>query len=302
MNPALDPTVGLGKPIPHEADDTGMVVRDYLMEEIYSDPIFNIRGELNMANVVDLARNIQTNGLISPITIQPYKHLTDAKVNYRIVAGHRRHAAFIYLDRKTIPAIVRKGMSNIQAIALNFVENINRQELNMLQEAIGIDRFVEAGLTIEEIARQINKGKEWVRIRRALLTMPEAIQQDAAAGWLTAAQLANVASFKTPENQLEAVKKIKAAKIRGDKRQPEVTAKKKDPTKMKRRSPEEVYDMIENLLNGLKPTYAANVGARALAWANGEISDIDLYRDMIEWAKQSGCTFTVPEDVKHFNF
>lgn len=286
--------VTLSEPKKHE-----LTPIDIPLSEIYSDSTFNVRGEIRVPDIVELARNINTNGLLQAITVQPYNKIPGFK--YRIVVGHRRYAAFKFLQRETIPAVIKEGLNEVQALTLNFVENVNRKDLNILEEAYGIKRFFEANLTLEQIAKLINKGKGWVQVRVLLLKMPEPIQQEAAAGFLTQPQIQELATIHDTDEQLKIVRQIKEAKLRGEKRMPQVKEKPRNPTIMKRRKPEEIFDMIEDILDNIQDDNPGHTNpfTRAMAWCNGEITDLDLFRDIIEYCKERGLKFTPPEDVRN---
>lgn len=272
-----------------------MVVLDIPMGQIYSDPVFNSRGSINQSDVVDLARNIDTHGLLQPITIQPYTDMPG--YIYRIVAGHRRHAAYQHLGRTTIPSIIREHLSEIDAFVINFAENVNRQDLNLLQEAQGVERFLKAGMTNKQIGALINKGSGWVQVRSLVLRLPEVVQKEAAVGTLTQSHIQQISSLKNTERQIDAVKTIKEAKLRGEKRLPPIKVRKVNPTVLKRRSPEEIYGLIELIIETMGE---GNVVTRTLAWCNGEISDLDLYRDLKEYAISVGKTFKEPIEAQNY--
>lgn len=272
--------------------DEAMKIEDISLDEIYSDMDFNIRGEITMTDVVELARDIEKHTLLQAITIQPYVKIPGCK--YRIVVGHRRYAAFQYLGRTTIPAIIKHGLTEIQASCLNFVENIMRKDLNKLQEAHGIERLLKAGLTNDEIAKMIGQGVGWVQVRVLLLKLPHLVQLEAAAGFLVDNQIRDLATIKNIDDQYKIVKAIKEARLRGDTRLPTIKDKKRDPTKLVKKSTSEVYDMIEHIINEFKD---GNIATRALAWVNGEISDMDFHRDLMAYAKELGVPYNPPEHV-----
>jgi ParB family chromosome partitioning protein len=275
--------------IPENEKD--MKVEHFLLSDIFSDPEFNIRGEINPASIVELAKDIEAQGLLQPITVRPFDI---PGYKYKVVVGHRRYAAYEYLERETIPTILREGLTEIQALGLNFVENIQRQDLNILQEAHGIDRFIKLGATIGEIARLTGQGKKWVVIRMGLLSMAEPIQEAAAAGFLTQGQIYDLSEIKDPSEQMTMAKAIKEAKLRNETRLPVIKKKKSKPTQRKRRNPEEIFQMIDHIIEEMGQ---GNLATRALAWANGEISDLDLYRDLVEYAKENHLRYSPPVEV-----
>jgi hypothetical protein len=192
---------------------------------------------------------------------------------------------------------VKTNLTEIQALTLNFVENVNRKNLNILEEAYGIDRFMKAGKTIDQISKLINQPKGWVRVRKLLLEMPPVIQQDAAAGFITQLQINDLAQLHSEDDQIATVLAIKEARARGERRLPPIKKKKQDPTKLKRRNYEEIFDMNDHIIEQFKES---NILTRGLAWANGEISDLDLYRDIIEYAKSRNIKYSPPLEVQSY--
>lgn len=279
------------------AQNTDLKANDIPLIEIYSDSAFNIRGEIQKADIVDLARNINQHGLLQPITVQDYTKSDDPNITKRIIVGHRRYAAFEYLQRETIPAIIKNNLTPVQALAMNFIENVIRKDLNILEEARGIQKFADAGESVENIAKMINKGRNWVKIRQSLLLMPEPIQEDAAAGWLTQAQILDLSGIRDKELQLKHVRAIKEAKGRGEKRLPKIKEKKVNPTLRKKRDTMAVLDMLDHIID---ETGVTSPFTRTMAWCNGEISDLDLYRDLMEYFKSVNIPYAPPIEVRGY--
>lgn len=248
------------------------------IDEVYSDDQFNCRGSIAPIDVADLAKSIQTNGLQFPISVQP---ISDVKItlpegySYRIVAGHRRFKACKVLGLKAIPAFVRRGLTEIAARILNLSENFDRKDLNILQEALALKGLQDAGLPRDTVARELNKSSGWVQVRYNLLSLPAEIQQEAAAGILNQYQIKQLYTLDTEEQMYEAVKKIKDAKVRGEKVDSVAKKRKYNVHTKKVRLRPEMFDMMEIM--------AKNVGyglhTRALAWATGEITTAELFED-----------------------
>jgi ParB family chromosome partitioning protein len=213
---------------------------DVPMVDIYPDESFNCRGKIVPADVIDLARSIDKIGLQQAIVIQPFDDVPGKK--YRIVSGHRRFMAYRLNKAVTIPATIKEGLDEMQARLFNLEENIKRKDLNILQEALAIQHFVRAGWTQEDVSRETNQSRGWVQARFSLLRLPEEIQQEAAAGFLTQEQIKQLSTLKSKDMQYEAVKKIKDAKLRGDKGKIRAAPKKAvNPLTKKVRDKEEIF-------------------------------------------------------------
>jgi len=263
------------------------------MDSVYSDNDFNCRGVITPVDVIDLAKSIKINGLQFPISVQPrsdVKSFIPEQCQYRIVAGHRRFKACKVLGMTTIPAFVRPGLTEIAARVLNFSENLDRKDLNILQEAMALKNLYEAGLPRDTVARELNRSSSWVQVRYNLLELPVEIQQEAAAGILNQYQIKQLYSLDNHEQMFEAVRKIKDAKVRGEKVD-NVGKKRKNPTTLKKvRQRPEMFEVMELMAKSI----GYGLHTRVLAWATGEISTAELFQDIKERADELGKEFIVP--------
>lgn len=276
----------------------GMQIQEIPVADIFADPEFNIRGSIPPGTVIDLARNIETNGLLQPITVQPFnKEVNGHFYKYRVVVGHRRHLAYEIKEWPRIPCVVKEGLNDLDAFTLNFIENINREQLNILQEAMGVKKFKDAGLTIEETSKRINQSKGWIQIRFALLDLPIQLQKEAAAGFITQSQIRDLKSLEDPDKQFEAFRKIRDAQINGEKRALKIREEKpRDPHKAKARDKSEIEDMVGHMLDTVGP----QIGSRALAWAAGNINDLEMYREIRKFADEYGLEYNPPDHIKPY--
>lgn len=157
------------------------------------------RQHMDPVALEDLARSIRAQGVIQPIVVRPI-----AADRYEIVAGERRWRASRLAGCETIPAIVR-DIPNESAVAIALIENIQRENLNPIEEAAALQRLLnEFSMTHQQVAEAVGKSRTTVSnllrllalpgtVRhlletgeiemghaRALLTLPESIQQEAA--------------------------------------------------------------------------------------------------------------------------
>jgi ParB family chromosome partitioning protein len=241
--------------------------------QIYADSNFNCRGEILPSTIADLQADIKKHGIRDPLTVRPLPN-----GRYHLVAGHRRFMCATFLRLPSVPCFVRE-MTEAEAAILNLTENIQRQELNILQEARGVQSLIRAGKGENEIADDLAKSRGWVRIRLCLLTLPENIQQMAAANEFTQAQIVKASKYVDDPDKLNAfVKACKEAKEKGE----EVPEPKKleppSPSVAKHRSPTEVEELIVHLYTvfGKHP-----FASKCLSWVIGETSSLTL-EDAIE--------------------
>lgn len=263
------------------------------MDSIHLDSEFNCRGTILPMDVVDLAKDIEINGLQFPIAVQPVKDveggLPEGKL-FRIVAGHRRFIAFRVNDEQFIPAMIKSELSELRARLVNLTENLKRQDLNILQEASAVNGLRLLGMTQEAIADELGMSRTWVQIRLHLLRLPEDIQAEAAAGCLNQYQIREIFSLDDNEKRYAAVRKIKDARLRGEKGVSVGKTAKEDPFKKKRQSKQAVQDMIDHLAR----TVGYGLHTRVLAWANGVINSAELFFDIKAYADDNDMEYNCP--------
>ena len=140
------------------------------------------RGALNEAKLEELAASIRANGIIQPILVRRMGS------TYRIIAGERRWRAAQRAGLLKVPVVVRDvpegGERQLLEIAL--VENIQREDLNPIDEALAYQRLAdEFGLTQDQIAAAVGKDRASVANYLRLLKLPEEVRRDVAAGSLS---------------------------------------------------------------------------------------------------------------------
>ena len=151
---------------------------------------WNPRRKITKENVAELTQSVKEVGLLNPLSL--IKGKKDGR--YVVFAGHRRLAACKFAGFKTVPALVF-DLSEEDALILTVLENLQRRDIEPIQEALEIEKCLNKGFTGEEIAARIGKSNTWVTRRRKLLSIPEAIRKAAEAhpGAITTDCLENIA-------------------------------------------------------------------------------------------------------------
>lgn len=273
------------------------VVEIKLSDILFDDDLNEGRGKILPIDVAQLMNSIQENGLLQPVVLAVLEDEEAEKFNkkYRLVAGYRRGYSFIYLQKETIPALVRNPMSETEARLLNLSENLQRKDLNILQEARAVKRLLDLGLNRDEIAKKVNTSSGWVQIRTMLLTLQPDVQKEAATGILTQThirELYTINKTRGAEGVYEAVRKIKDHKAKGAKTI-SVNPRKDNPNIKMIRGKGEVFKMMDHL----SKTVGVGLYTRTMAWAIGEISTNDLYDSVEEYALTVGKEYTRPEET-----
>ncbi len=131
------------------------------------------RLEFDPAALEDLSNSIKSQGVIQPILVRPG---TTGAQGYELVAGERRLRASSMAGLDEIPAIVRE-VTDEQSLALALIENLQRENLNALEEAKGLQQLLGAyGLSQESLAERVGKSRSAVANSLRLLQLPQAIQ------------------------------------------------------------------------------------------------------------------------------
>jgi ParB family chromosome partitioning protein len=263
-------------------------IKGLQVSEIFADNNFNCRGFIAPIDVIELAKDIDAHGLQQPISVQLFSD-DDPSKKYRIITGHRRHMAFKVLKREIIPCVINNNLSEAEALILNLGENLHRKDLNIMQEARALERLKMTGFTALEVSKHIGKSNTWVRIRYQLLELPDPIKEAAAAGYIKQTQIKEIHALGDYKAQIAAAIKIKSAKARGEK-VPRIMGKKRDMFKKKPRDVDDIFHMQSHIQEHI----GNNFGTRCLAWAAGEINDLELYRDIEEIAVKSDLPYHIP--------
>lgn len=265
-------------------------IYDIPLVDIWADEDFNCRGSIAPIDVVDLAKDIEEHGLIQPITIAPLI-TPHENFKFKLIAGYRRYFAHKIINKKSILSIIRQDMIDpIEARLFNLSENIQRADLNILQEAKAVKTLVDAGVNRDLIARKLNKSPSWVQIRYMVLLLPKEIQDEIGAGLITQPQIRSLYTlynrFGEGEELYEAVRKIKDAKIKGRK-DLDINPNRVKPSAKVHRKRSEILELLDRILD----TMPAGLYTRCLAWCAGEISTKELYEDLEAHAEGIGCIF-----------
>ena len=126
------------------------------------------RREFDQAALNELADSIALHGLLQPIVVRPMSNL-----RYQIVAGERRWRASRMAGLSRVPVVMRE-MSDRECMELAMIENLQREDLNPVEEALGYRQLIDSyGLTQEEVATAVGKSRPAVANSLRLLSLPQ---------------------------------------------------------------------------------------------------------------------------------
>lgn len=243
------------------------------LNEIYCDSDFNCRGRIAPIDVIDLVQSIDSVGLLEPIVVEPYDKVPGKK--YRIIVGYRRFTAFRVMGKETIPATIREGLTDLQARTINLVENLKRQDLNIVQEAKALQPYLNYGWDDDTIAHELHVTVSWVKTRLNVLGFPSDIQNEIAKGIMNNTQINQLASL-TREKQYEAIRMVKEKVAKGEKATINFRPVKYNPFKKKQRDRSDVFAIQDHI----REQVGNNILTRLCGWFAGEVSDYEIHLDM----------------------
>lgn len=149
--------------------------------------------------LADLSASIAQHGVLQPLLVRP---MPDG--SYQLVAGERRWRASRMAGLTEVPVVVR-DMNEQEAAELALIENLQREDLNPMEEAIGYQTLMETyGMTQEQTAQVVNKSRPAVANALRLLQLPQAVADMVAAGALSAGHARAVLAFEDEDARVAA--------------------------------------------------------------------------------------------------
>lgn len=163
---------------------------------------FQPRRNFNEENLKQLAESISTHGILQPILV---RSIDEVEAKYEIIAGERRWRAAQMAQLHEVPVIVAQ-MDDEEALEIALIENLQREDLNPLEEAEGYQRLIDQfGHTQGKLSAVIGKSRSHIANTLRLLTLPENVQAYVNDGSLTAG---HARALITAENPLELAKTV----------------------------------------------------------------------------------------------
>ncbi|MCR4408224.1 MAG: ParB/RepB/Spo0J family partition protein [Anaerolineae bacterium] len=201
---------GLGKGlealIPVSAGERPAGLIEVSVDDIAPNPL-QPRQKLDPDSLAELAASIREHGLIQPLIVSSTVPGT-ADAPYQLIAGERRLEAARLAGLSTVPVIVKEATPQ-QMLALALVENIQRADLNPLEEASAYRQLMdEFGMTQEQVAEQVGKSRVAVANTVRLLRLPAAVKSALADGQISEGHARALLGLDHEEAQLRALKTV----------------------------------------------------------------------------------------------
>ena len=154
--------------------------------------------------ITALADSIREHGILQPILVRP---LSDGTGNYQIVAGERRWRAARRLGLSEVPVII-KEFSDIETMQIAVIENLQRENLNPVEEALSYNDLIEKyGMTQEKVAKMTGKSRSAIANSIRLLSLPNQVLEMLANGSLSSGQAKALLAFEDEETLLSVAEK-----------------------------------------------------------------------------------------------
>lgn len=160
---------------------------------------------VNEEKIQELAASIREHGVVQPIVVRPLPGGT-----YELIAGERRWRACRALGQDLIPAIIR-DYGDLEASAISLIENIQREDLNPLEEATAYRRLMdEFGLTQEEISKMVGKSRPFIANTLRLLALTDEVKELLSSGRISAGHARTLLSLEDIQAQTAAAREVVA--------------------------------------------------------------------------------------------
>lgn len=203
------------------------------------------RKTFDEAALQELADSIKQHGVLQPLLVRP---LTTG--GYQLVAGERRWRASRLAELKEVPVII-KELSDTEAMEIAIIENLQREDLNPIEEAEGLQALInKCGFTQEEVATSVGKSRPAITNALRLLRLPEEVRQMTKDGDISAGHARALLAFDNEPMMLECAKQIVDKKLTV--RDVEKMAKRPKTSKIKASSGkarDSFYDEVELALS-----------------------------------------------------
>lgn len=203
------------------------------------------RKTFDEAALQELADSIKQHGVLQPLLVRP---LTTG--GYQLVAGERRWRASRLAELKEVPVII-KELSDTEAMEIAIIENLQREDLNPIEEAEGLQALIDkCGFTQEEVATSVGKSRPAITNALRLLRLPQEVRQMTKDGDISAGHARALLAFDNEPMMLECAKQIVDKKLTV--RDVEKMAKRPETSKIKAssgRARDSFYDEVELALS-----------------------------------------------------
>ena len=281
-------TFGLGRGLESllpDSGDSGIGIMQIPIGELDPNPD-QPRQTFDETTIAQLAASIQDQGFLQPLLVVP-----TPGGRYRIVAGERRYRAGRKAGVDTIPCIVR-DLDVTQQMEIALIENLQREDLNPMEAARGIDALkTQCGYTQEKIAARLGMSRPAVANILRLLTLPDEVTEMVRDGLLTAGHARVLAGLDSREEQIR-LAHLAAEEGMSVRRLEQLasTAKAKKPARKRKAAPlpaelNELQDKIR-LKTGLKSTMTGSISKGKIVLQYSSREELERLNDVLDMIQE----------------
>lgn len=235
---------GLGALIRENDQNEGASISELRITELEANQN-QPRRNFDDQSLQELADSIKQHGVVQPIIVRKIDE------NYQIVAGERRWRAARLAGLKSVPVVV-KDYSNIQVMEIALIENLQRQDLNAIEEAIAYKSLIEEhDMTQEEISEKIGRSRSAIANTLRLLNLPGEIKEFVVQGKISAGHARALLSITDKKRQIEIALKIIDQQLNVRDIEKLVMQKEKDEPKKENKKSVEIIELEERLKKAL---------------------------------------------------
>ena len=239
------------------------------------------RSQMEMEKLEELSASIKEQGVISPIIVRPI-----GGGRYEIIAGERRFRASQLAGKTKIPAIVRE-LDDKTTLAVALIENMQREDLNVMEEAVGVKRLIdEFGFTHEEAAKAIGRSRPATSNLLRLLNLAEPVQKMVSDGRLEMGHARALLSLSGADQVLAATEiSRQGSSVRQAEKLVANWGKDKNKEAKPKKTPERTKDdeiLERRLSDALAAPVHVNVGRRGKGQIVIDFADLDDLQAIIE--------------------
>jgi ParB family chromosome partitioning protein len=243
---------GLGALIPQKSA-VGPALAQISIDSITPNP-YQPRKAFDDRSIDELARSVREHGIVQPLLVT-----RTGDNRYRLIAGERRFRAAQKAGLQSVPAVIKELLNESDTLQIALVENIQRQDLNPIEEAHAYHQLhQEFGLTQEEISRRVGKERSTVANFLRLLKLPDAVKELLASGQLSMGHARALLAVESPKKQEQLAGRVVARDL--NVRQTELLASVSPKRKGKHEKPKDVFtrDAEEKLTRSLRTKVEIN--------------------------------------------
>ena len=248
---------------------------DIPLDEIRSNP-YQPRKEFDEQSLQEFADSIKEHGIIQPIIVKK------SIKGYELIAGERRTRASKIAGKKTIPAIVR-DMTDEEMMEIALIENIQRENLNPIEEASAFQRIIETTkMTQEEVAKKFGKSRSYITNILGLLNLPTKVKNQVQEGKLSMGH-ARVLSKLSDNEQIEEISNKIISNGLSVRETEKITSNNEIPKK-KQQKRESTYSAKHSIYEGImreKIGTKVKISSRKIEIPFDSDSDLDRILDIL---------------------